>query len=418
MSPTDRPSLSTANDSSGGRILFVTSVFVPDPASVGQHFSDAAIEAVHRGFRPIVITSRRGYDDPGARYPWTEVWQGIRIVRLPFSSFGKGSMLARMLAGTLFTFQAIWVAMMVPRLKRCIVSTVPPQSPVVALALRFIRRVPFTYWVMDLNPDLAVELGAVSPNHLLVRLLSSLQRLTLRHADRVIALDRFMSTRLERYCRTANVAVLPPWPHDDKVEPIARSNNEFRVAHDLGERLVVMYSGNHGLHNPLGDVLDAARRLVTDPRIMFVFVGGGVGKGQIDKALDSESLPNVLSLPYQPLERLKYSLGAGDIHVVTMEPSVVGISHPCKVYGAMAAGRPVLFLGPRESHVADILAAAEVGWHFDHGDCDGLVALLQRLANEGHEATDLRGKLAGAVAARQFSRRTLLKRFGDLSFGA
>ena len=68
-----------------------------------------------------------------------------------------------------------------------------------------------------------------------------------------------------------------------------------------------------------------------------------------------------MSLPYQPIAELKYSLTAADVHVVSLGEGMVGIIHPCKVYGAMTAGRPILFLGPRPSHVSDLLEAARPG---------------------------------------------------------
>src|SRR2546426_11939478 len=108
-----------------------------------------------------------------------------------------------------------------------------------------------------------------------------------------------------------------------------------------------MYSGNHGPNNPFSTVLHAAARLQDEPGLVFMFTGGGVGKPEVEAA----GLLNVRSLPYQPLEMLRYSLSAGDVHLVTMGEEVVGIVHPCKVYGAMAVARPVILLGPTDSHI-------------------------------------------------------------------
>jgi hypothetical protein len=33
---------------------------------------------------------------------------------------------------------------------------------------------------------------------------------------------------------------------------------------------------------------------------------------------------------------------------------MVGIIHPCKIYGAMAAAKPILYFGPQPSHITDL----------------------------------------------------------------
>ena len=66
-------------------MLIFSQVYVPDPASVGQHMHDAAAEMLRRGFRVIVYASSRGYDDPTKSYPRRETRDGVEIRRLPFT---------------------------------------------------------------------------------------------------------------------------------------------------------------------------------------------------------------------------------------------------------------------------------------------------------------------------------------------
>ena len=77
--------------------LVLSQVYVPDPASVGQHMHDAAAEMVSRGYRVVVLTANRGYDNPSIRYKRREIVDGVEIRRLPLSSFGKRSIKQRLL---------------------------------------------------------------------------------------------------------------------------------------------------------------------------------------------------------------------------------------------------------------------------------------------------------------------------------
>ncbi len=204
----------------------------------------------------------------------------------------------------------------------------------------------------------------------------------LKAVESAMALDRFMAARLEAKVPEVRgrMHTMPPWPHETFLGEAARLENPFRREQGFGEKFVVMYSGNHSLVHPLDTLLAAAERLRDEEGILFVFVGGGAGKAQVEEVVRSGKCPNVVSLPYQPMENLKHSLSAADVHAVTMGEDMVGIVHPCKFYGAMAIGRPVICFAPRESHLGELIEETGCGWRFDHGDVDGVVAKLRELA--------------------------------------
>jgi colanic acid biosynthesis glycosyl transferase WcaI len=385
---------------SEGTILFITQVYPPDPAAVGQQLADVAVDLSARGHSVTVLTADRGYDDPAIRYPRRETRDGVRIVRLPWSSLGKRSMFIRFAGGLSFTVQAALRALLTRRLRGVVVTTVPVILPAAGAALALSRPVRLIYWIMDLNPDQLVALGVIRRRSLLGRALDWCNIALLRRAAAVIVCDEYMAKRVrDKLDPGDRLHVATPWAHDQLLQPVPRHQNPFRAAHARGVR-VVMYSGNHALTNPLATLLDAAALLADDPRLIFLFVGGGAGK----KDVESRQLANVVSLPYQPLEQIKYSLSAADVHVVTIGSSVVGIVHPCKIYGAMAVGRPILAFGPRQSHVGDIVSHG-IGWHLEHGDVAGTVAVLQLIAALPIETLDAMGGRAQTLLHDRFDSR-------------
>ncbi len=118
------------------RVLAICQVYRPDPASVGQHFSDACVALARRGCDVTVFTANRGYDDPDLRFPSNEMRDGVRVVRLPWSSFGKGSIAMRLVGGMVLTAPATLRGLVGPRPDTVLVSTVPLTGPLAALALR------------------------------------------------------------------------------------------------------------------------------------------------------------------------------------------------------------------------------------------------------------------------------------------
>jgi glycosyltransferase involved in cell wall biosynthesis len=394
--------------------LIISQVYVPDPTSVGQHIADAAAEMARRGYRVVVYASARGYDDPSKVYPRRETLNRVEVRRLPLSSFGKSSIAVRLLAQWLFVSQAVLYGLFTRRLCGIMVSTSPPFCGVAGVIISALRGVPLKYWLMDLNPDQMVAMKKITPTSLQARVFDMFNRWTYRRADDIVVLDRFMNERLQRKLDVASKThTIPPWPHEDKLENIPHEENPFRKEHGLDGKFVVMYSGNHSIANPLKTILEAAERLQDDPRLVVVCIGGGGGKQEVEDKV-AAGVKNIRSLPYQPLEQIRFSLSAADVHVVSIGNEVVGIVHPCKVYGAMAVSRPVLLLGPNPCHVSDLIEKHRVGWHIPHGDVDGAVRTLRQILDTPALELRLMGQRAADVIAGSLSKKELSGRFCDV----
>lgn len=395
-------------------ILVLSQVYIPDPASVGQHMADAAAELAQRGFRVIVLTSRHGYENPAISYPSREIIDGVDVRRLPLSSFGKASLFRRIAAGMLFVFQCIFKGVFVRRLDRILVSTSPPICLIAALVIHAVRRAPIKFWVMDLNPDQMIALGRLKSNSLPARIFDRFNRLLLRQSDAVIVLDRFMAGRINRKTDVSGkMRVIPPWPHDEHLEPVAHELNPFRSRHGLNNRRVIMFSGNLGLCAPVTTVLQAALRVMDLETIVFLFIGGGLGRREVEEVIANRHPRNIQLLSYQPLNEIRYSLSAADVHLVALGDGMSGIIHPCKIYGAMAVGRPILYLGPDDSFIMDIMAQHSIGWHVSHGDVDKAESIIREIARLPAGQFSSMGDQARKVASERFGKIQLCRQFCD-----
>jgi glycosyltransferase involved in cell wall biosynthesis len=394
-------------------LLIVSQTFVPDPASVGQHMADVAFELARRGHAVRVYASARGYEDPTRIYPRREKLNGADIRRFGFASFGKKSILLRVLGTASFHIQAFFAALFTPNVSGIFFSTSPPMIGLPIGIAAMIRRIPIVYWAMDLNPDQLIALGKVKPQSFTARMLEAVNRFILNRAKLIIALDRFMADRLAaRGVNRGKLLVMPPWPHEQHIQS-ENNENPFRSRHGLNGQFVIMYSGNHSPSNPLKTILDAAVQLKDDPNLKFLFVGGGYGKKEVESYIREHQLTNVMSLPYQPISELKYSLTAADVHVVSLGQGMVGIIHPCKIYGAMTAGKPLLFLGPSPSHISDLLEQQPIGLHIEHGDVPAAVAAIQRFRTMPEEGRIQMGKTAQYALLRTLSQTVLCVKFCD-----
>jgi hypothetical protein len=370
---------------------------------------DVAAEMTRRGHKVIVITADRGYSDSRVRYASREVTaDGVLVRRLSWTSFGKSSMLLRVAAALSFMVQSFIVVLSTRKLAGILVSTSPPFIGLIAVVGGAFRRIPIAYWAMDLNPDQIVALGKIAPNGLLARFLERCNRIVLRSASLVIALDDVMARRIAvRGAHRREILVIPPWSPDGALTAVPRAVNPFRTQHVPDGAKVIMYSGNHTPSNPLRTLLDAAVKMRNVDSLKFIFIGSGVAKQEVTEYVNRYALKNVISLPYQPKSQLHESLSAGDVHVVSLGDRMAGIIHPCKVYGAMAVGRPILYFGPAPSHVTEIVDLYSNGWSVRHGDVEGTVTILRSIVDNSFGDLDRLGE-RGTAALRESMNPTRL----------
>jgi glycosyltransferase involved in cell wall biosynthesis len=368
--------------------------------STAQHLTDLATALASRGHKVTVIASDRGYDDPAMRFARYEQWNGVEIIRIPSLSLGKKSRWRRACNFGSFLLLCALRLLTLRRFDVVVALTSPPLISFLAALFVKLKGGSFCFWVMDLNPDEAIAAGWLDRDSTTTRLLQRMLNYSFRQAARTIVLDRFMKERVvAKGVDAGRIAIVPPWSHDDRVSFSEAGREVFRRQHDLADKFVVMYSGNHSPCHPLDTLLDAALALKARKEIVFCFVGGGSEQAKVRAFASRHELKNVKCLPYQPLSELSGSLSAADLHVVVMGDAFVGIVHPCKVYNIMAIGAPTLYIGPEPSHVTDIASRSKF-FFTRHRD-------VEAVTNAILEAT----QLSERQPVTAFSKQMLLPQF-------
>jgi glycosyltransferase involved in cell wall biosynthesis len=410
--------------------IFITQVYPPDPAAVGQYFEDVTMELALRGHNSVVYTADKDYDNPKIRYEAVSPHPSIRVVRVPFSSFGKRTIGHRLLGQVSFLFQVLTRLLFCSKPDGVVLTTIPATTGVFFLLAQGVRRFRYVYWVMDINPDQAIALGAFSEKSIPARFLAWVNRRLISGADAVVYLDQDMLSRLDgagpqpagspggNMPPPAKFKLIPPWPLDRNLQRIPKNENPFVSEHGLTDTFVFMYSGNHSLVHPLGTLLDVLEKSGDGnlSECTFAFIGGGRGKERVEESASrippgNARYPRILSLPYQPLDQIKYSLSAADVQVVSFGDEMVGIVHPSKIYGAMALGQPVLLLGSERSALWNLVMEHNIGWCVPHGDTDQMRRTLKDISETSVDTLSAMGERAKRLAASTFSQKKLCGEF-------
>jgi glycosyltransferase involved in cell wall biosynthesis len=243
---------------------------------------------------------------------------------------------------------------------------------------------------MDLYPDIAVDLNVMKPRSVVTRLVGTMADFSRKRADGIIALGDDMKARLvARGIPEHKILVAENWADGCEIVPAPFEDGP----------LVVNYSGTFGLAHEERTITEAMRRLRNDSRFRFVFAGGGARRERLEEFCRTEGIGTVDFRPYARRSELGRSLAEGHVGLVTQIPETMGAVVPSKTYGIIAAGRPVLYIGPAGATPARIVEAHGCGWRVEPGDSAGLVRLLERREQDRGLVRE-----AGARARRAFEK--------------
>jgi colanic acid biosynthesis glycosyl transferase WcaI len=330
------------------RVLFLNQTYRPDPVATSQYLARWAEQLAREGHEVTVVACRRSYHNPQIKHPASETCAGVRIERV---DGGGGAGSGRMVGFARFLIAALLRAMVSPKQDVIIALSSPPLLSVVAALVARVRGVRWVAWVMDIHPDAAIAANLLDPKSITARVARKLSRWSLRRADQVVTLDRYMGQRLiDLGVEPRRIEIIPLWMQGDITFDLV-GRDAVRWTRGWDDKFVVMCAGNHGACHPSDTLRAVVEELRDEASILFCWVGGGSQWPELHLLAGKR----VTLVDYVPHGELAALLSAADLHVVTMGEPFVGLLHPCKVYNILAAHRPFLYVGPPEGPVADVV---------------------------------------------------------------
>jgi colanic acid biosynthesis glycosyl transferase WcaI len=365
------------------RIIVISQFFGPDQSAVGQFLADFAHGASEAGNDVRVICGTGDYvsEEVTARsvvqrdsHKSADRAPGkgsIRIARVRTATFSQSKM-RKLISYATFYAGALWEALRIPNPDVVVTLTAPPGLSWIGWLMKRIHGCRHVAWEMDLYPDIAIALE--------IHVASWTSRMLdypRRRADAVIAPGRCMKARLLKHqIPDDRILVVENWADGRRI---------FPLPFPLQKPLRILYSGNLGMAHDVATIRAVMVHLANLPEFHFVFSGGGLARRELIDFCRDRGIGNVSFPGYVSLEDLGASLAECHVGLVTQKSSTLGAVVPSKIYGLMAAGRPVLYIGPAEANPALLIDKFNCGWRFDCDDEAGVSALLMSLLEEPEE---------------------------------
>lgn len=378
------------------RLTLVNQFYAPDISPTAQLAASLASHRAGLGDDVTVITGRAGYLEGLSVGRPDGTQQGLRIRRVWTPDLGKSALWRRLLGYLSFFVGAAVRLVALPRQDVVITMTTPPLIVTTAMLHKLLHRnARIVLWSMDCYPDAAERFDELKAGGWLSRVQRAVNRWAFARIETVVGLDGAMVELLSSQYAAGpgrpDFTIIPNWERLELFPPMTgvapwRGYESL----DVGDRTVVVYLGNIGVGHRFDTVVEAASRLSDEA--LFVFVGGGARRDELEAAVRDRGLRNVVLQGYVPKEETPGVMAGAHGALITLDDRSLGVMSPSKLHANLAAGLPILYVGPSGSNVDEAIHRFGCGTSLRHGDVDGLVAAVRRL--RGAEGVRTRARQA------------------------
>lgn len=348
-----------------------------------QHLAD-------NGHAVTVITGETGYMKAERPVlPWyrrllrRERHGAVQVVRTFTYCQLHRSYLSRLLSFISFSITAPLGLLYSGRPDVVLVSS-PPIFPMFSVWLLCkLRGIPVVFEVRDLWPASAVQMGILR-NRQLIAVVAWVERLLYNGAQRIVTLTHGIRDDIHgRGWPAERLEVITCGIEGRMLYPDPYAGANLRRLRGWEGRRIVLYMGAMGEANNLGVILEAAEHC-DDPEVLFLLVGDGMKRRDIQQRIAAAGMANVELCEPVGKNQVRQWICAADLCVVTLQDiALFSGAIPTKLLDYMACARPVL-CGVR-GEAAQIVRQADAGLTFAPNDSRQLVALIGQLGAQPAE---------------------------------
>jgi glycosyltransferase involved in cell wall biosynthesis len=388
------------------RLLVLNQYYWPGVEATAQLLTDLC-EALADEYEIRVLTGMLRGHEP---LPQRASRNGVEIVRVRSTAFERSRLGLRGLNYVSYLGAALVTALAGPKPDLVLCMTDPPMIGDVGLAVSKRCGAPLLVISEDVFPEIATKLRRLE-SPVLIGVLRQLVRLYLKRADRVVAIGETMRQRLEaKGAPGERLRVIPNWIDTASITPREHENEWKRGRQKLAGKFVVMHSGNVGHAQDLDTLVRATTFLRDLDDLAVVIIGFGARHAEIQSLAARLETDKVRFLPYQPRELLPLSLAAANLHFVGLARGLSGYVVPSRLYGILAAGRPVIVSADADSETAQVVSEVGCGIVLPPGRPE-LVARAIRDAYEGRLDLEEMGRRGREYVTAEADRDVAVRRY-------
>lgn len=332
------------------RLWIVTELFPPDETSTSYIFGEIANVMVQK-YNVGVICGPEVYDkrkkiDENNKFKLDD---SIELYRAKGADLDKNTTKGKALSFLIMSKRMIALVKQHVRKGDKVLMVTNP-APLVVLMSRLKKKVGFELNILvhDVFPENTKPAGLKLPMYGMFKWIFDK---AYARADQLIAIGRDMAAVLDGKVKNVKkgseggtrITVIENWADIIGIKPQAFPEGKIKL----------QYAGNIGRVQGLDKVIE-----MLTPDVEFHIYG----TGSMEEKLKKMNHPQVFF--HGPYFRSQQNdvLAACDIAVVTLQDGMYGLGVPSKTYNILASGRPVLFLGPKDSEIDMLVKEKGIGY--------------------------------------------------------
>jgi glycosyltransferase involved in cell wall biosynthesis len=325
-------------------ILLITEAFPPETKSNSTLFYELAESLANKGHQVSVITRMPRYniaEGVNKNIPRTEVVSNIFIHRYQTPQIARNIPFIRGFEQFLLAFIFLWGGLFIKRSEIVLVYSPPMPLGIAGYVITKIKGGRLIFNAQDLYPQTVIDLGLLK-NRFLIWVSKKIENFLYKKSDCItVHSESNKEYIISKGASPKRVEIVYNWADTKLIVP-GNKENAFSKEHNLQNKFVVSYAGTVGFAQGLEVMIDAANLLRDKKDIIFLVVGDGVKKGQLEEKVKNLKLSNVIFVKTQPLSVYPQILSSSDICLVILPKCYVIPPIPGKLLSIMAAERPVI----------------------------------------------------------------------------
>jgi colanic acid biosynthesis glycosyl transferase WcaI len=371
-------------------VIIVSQVFYPNTQSTSLLLTDLALGLKDCNTRVTVICGFPG----GIKSHSVECYEnfrGIDIHRVGIDVNLKHGMWQRLISYVSFLLHVAWKLAFLSLDDLIIGVSNPPFLSILFLLLSKIATCNYYFLIHDVYPEGLVAVDKLKEHSIFAKIWHRLNEISYLRSKKIVVLGRDMSRLLlNNYSiEPSQVECIPNWSLTSRDALPSFEGNKLARELKIEDKFIVQYSGNMGLWHDIESFVRAAGELKANLDIHFLFIGNGIRQKQARKLAQDLELDNIIWMDFLPREELDTSLTCSHVALISLNSGLEGIAVPCKLYGILASGRPIIAQVPEESEVAYVVKEENCGFVIPPGNTQELVQRILELARDRSLAREM-----------------------------
>ena len=386
-------------------ILYIHQYFATPYGTTGTRSYEFAKRWIKAGHNVVMLTTvaqlcEQDLENSTGRFIKQIIMDGIdvRAINLPYNQ--NMGFIKRTLSFIGFVFVASVYVLFVKRTDVIYATSTPLTVGIPALIAKWLKRIPFVFEVRDQWPEIPIELGIIK-NKTLIKILLWLEKTVYKSASAIVALSPGQAKGIRNVLTEDKIIKVIPNCCDTELFRPNIDGTKIREQYDWKDKIVFLHAGAMGKVNDLGFVVDAAAKLKGNPEILFVLLGEGNQKEQLQHKIQTLGLRNIVLLPSVPKKRLPEYFAAADVGLVVIgNYPIIEHNSANKFFDSLSAGKPILL--NYSGWQREILKENKAGYGCKQYDMDEFVDRVQYIYSHRETLAEM-GNNAREVVKKKFN---------------